>query len=107
MSQVIVLDTHIWLWFINGNTEKIPERWLDLLATAFQVGISPVSCYEIALAHKKGRLILPTSPKDWFDAAFGATDVEMLPLTSDIADRAVILRPTCIFLGYQRPVQSP
>lgn len=35
MSQVIVLDTHIWLWFINGNTEKIPERWLDLLATAF------------------------------------------------------------------------
>ncbi len=24
MSEVIVLDTHIWLWFINANLDKFP-----------------------------------------------------------------------------------
>ena len=50
MSEIIVLDTHIWIWFINLEWELFPSSWLDVIETAEQVGISPVSCYEVALA---------------------------------------------------------
>jgi PIN domain nuclease of toxin-antitoxin system len=57
---VIVLDTHIWFWFVNQDFDRFPAPWRDVIETADQVGISPVSCYEIALAEQKGRLELPT-----------------------------------------------
>jgi PIN domain nuclease of toxin-antitoxin system len=49
MSEVIVLDTHIWLWLINANFDQFPSRWRDSIESATRVGISPMSCYEIAL----------------------------------------------------------
>lgn len=93
MSEVIVLDTHIWIWLINGDVEKIPESWLEQIESAQRVGISPVSCYETSLAVKKERLILPFSPQKWFDQALHAAGIETFPLTADIADRAVNLSP--------------
>lgn len=50
MSQVIVLDTHIWVWFVTQEFELFPSHWREIIETADQVGISPVSCYEVALA---------------------------------------------------------
>jgi PIN domain nuclease of toxin-antitoxin system len=57
MSEIIVLDTHIWVWYINRELEKFPSSWLEIIETANQVAISPVSCYEVALAQQRGRLI--------------------------------------------------
>lgn len=54
MSQVIVLDTHIWIWFINKEFHLFPTHWRESIETADQVGISPVSCYEVALAQQRG-----------------------------------------------------
>lgn len=28
MSEIIVLDTHIWIWLINGNFDRFPSQWL-------------------------------------------------------------------------------
>ncbi len=64
MPEIIVLDTHIWLWLINGNTDQFPTHWREQFTSAHKVGISPVSCYEIALAHKRGRLRLTGSALD-------------------------------------------
>ncbi len=50
MSEVIVLDTHIWFWLITQEFERFPAHWRNLIETADQVGVSPISCYEIALA---------------------------------------------------------
>ena len=56
MSEIIVVDTHICrLWFINSNLDKFPSHWLAQIEVASRVGISPVSCYEVALAHSRGR----------------------------------------------------
>ena len=56
MSEIIVLDTHIWIWFINLEWERFPAVWLDAIETADRVGISSVSCYEVSLAEQRGRL---------------------------------------------------
>jgi PIN domain nuclease of toxin-antitoxin system len=41
MSQIIILDTHIWLWLVNGNFDLFPTRWRELIESAERVGISP------------------------------------------------------------------
>ena len=93
MSEIIVLDTHIWLWFVNNDINKIPQGWLERIEHAQKVGISAVSYYEVALANSRGRLKLPMKVQDWFDCAVEAIDLELFPLTADIAYRSVMLSP--------------
>ncbi len=52
-----------------------------------------MSCYEIALAHQKGRIRLPSTAQDWFHGALTPAGVELFPLTEAIAARAVDLSP--------------
>ena len=93
MSQIIVLDTHIWFWFINQEFDQFPFNWQESIETAEFVGISPVSCYEIALAYQRGRLDLPCDSNEWFQSALSPSGISLLPLTPEIAYRAVNLSP--------------
>jgi len=93
MSEIIVLDTHIWLWYINGNDEQLPAGWLTRIESADTLGVASVSCYEIALAHQRQRLELPTPLKVWFEDALGSAGIQLFPLTPAIACRATALSP--------------
>ena len=64
---------------------------MDDIESAPSIGISPVSCFELALAHRRGRLELPQPPSEWFRCALEGSGVELLPLTPAIAARAVTL----------------
>jgi len=90
MSELIVLDTHIWIWFINQDFDKFPNHWRDKIETSKRVGISCVSCYEVALlAQKKEKLQLPCATDEWVQAALTPVEIEVLPMTPEIALRAV------------------
>ncbi|HAS50839.1 MAG TPA: PIN domain nuclease [Gammaproteobacteria bacterium] len=93
MPQIIVLDTHAWLWYVNRNVEKYPAHWDELIASVDQVGVSAVSCFEIALASKRGRIVLKCPIDEWFSGALKQADVELFPLTPMIAMQAVNLAP--------------
>lgn len=93
MSEIVVLDTHIWFWLMTQELERFPTHWQNEIDTAGRVGVSPVSCYEIALANNKGRLELPCTANDWFEAALEPAGIELLPLTADVAFKAVNLSP--------------
>jgi PIN domain nuclease of toxin-antitoxin system len=93
MPQVIILDTHIWLWLVNGNFDLFPARWRELIESAAQVGISPISCYEIALAHQKGRIKISTPLSELFSQAISPFGIELFPIDERIAARAVELSP--------------
>ena len=93
MSEVIVLDTHIWLWFINGNLDRFPSHWLDKIEAASMVGVSPASCYEIALAHNRGRIELPSTAQAWFETSLTTVGIELFPTTELVTVRAVELSP--------------
>ena len=93
MSQVIILDTHIWIWFITQEFDRFPAHWREAIETADQVGISPVSCYEVALAQQRGRLELPCNAESWFQEALEPTGIKLFPLTAEIAYQAVSLSP--------------
>ncbi len=93
MPEIIVLDTHIWIWFINLEWERFPSSWLDVIETADRVGISPVSCYEVALAEARGRLLLPCNVDQWFQEALEPSGISLFPLTPTISSCAVNLSP--------------
>lgn len=93
MFEIIILDTHIWIWYINQELDQFPSSWLEIIETANQVGISPVSCYEVALAQQKGRLLLPCSVNQWLQEALEPSGISLLPLTPKIACCAVNLSP--------------
>ena len=93
MSEIIVLDTHIWFWWVNLEFDRFPNSWRERIELATQVGISPVSCFEIALAQHRGRLKLPCSPEEWFFEALSPSGIMLFPLTPQIASVAVNLSP--------------
>lgn len=59
MSEVIVLDIHIWFWLMTQEFGRFPAHWRDAIETAQTVGVSAISCYEVTLAYQRGRLELP------------------------------------------------
>jgi len=93
MSQIIVLDTHIWFWFISQQVDKFPNHWREIIETSEKVGVSAISCYEIALAQQRGRLELPCTANQWFQEALEPAGITLFPLTAEIACRAVDLSP--------------
>ena len=93
MSKVIILDTHIWFWLMTQEFGRFPAHWRDAIETTQTVGISAISCYEVTLAHQRGRLELPCPPDQWFQGALESSGIELFPLTPEISVRAVNLTP--------------
>ena len=79
----LLLDTHIWLWWLLGQPElSAAERdALDALAAAGSPpGISAISLWEAQMLAGKGRLELDTALSHWLPTAAGAETVTVLPL---------------------------
>lgn len=91
MSEIIVLDTHIWFWWINLERRRIPDYLGAEITQTKRVGVASVSCFEIALAAKRGRLQLSHPPAEWFTLALTGSGIELLTLTPEIANIAVTL----------------
>ncbi len=90
---MIVLDTHIWFWMVTQDWKRFPAAWRNDIELTDQVGVSPISCYEIVLAEERGRLELPCTAEDWFRDALEPMDIVLLPLNAAVACRAVELSP--------------
>ena len=88
---MIVLDSHIWYWWINQEHQRLSSGMMEAIETADRVGVSSVSCFELALAHHRGRLELPMPRNEWFALALQGSDIECLPLDERIAQKAVNL----------------
>ncbi|GMV45446.1 MAG: hypothetical protein AMXMBFR66_08440 [Pseudomonadota bacterium] len=88
---MIVLDSHIWFWWVSGERGRLSRVLLEALAAEPAVGVSPVSCFEIALAARRRRLELPVDARTWVQQALHPSGIELLPLDEAIAVRAVEL----------------
>ena len=45
---MILLDTHIWHWWTNQISDKLPPALVDLIENADEVVVSTISCFEMA-----------------------------------------------------------
>jgi PIN domain nuclease of toxin-antitoxin system len=85
---VIVLDTHIWYWWINGDEARLSSAQAREIESAPRIGVAAVSCYELAYAVKRGRIVLPMTVEEWFEKGLAGSRIELLALTPAIALRA-------------------
>ncbi|MFT3772221.1 MAG: type II toxin-antitoxin system VapC family toxin [Minicystis sp.] len=83
---MIVLDTHVWIWWVQGEP-RLPRTAADLITQAETtgLGVSAISCWEIAKLVERGRLVLPCPVEDWLDTALGYPGVELVPISPRIA----------------------
>jgi len=89
---VIILDTHIWIWWVQDDprlTEK-HRQYLQEYGTA-GLGVSIFSCWEVAKLVEKGRLVLPVGVDEWLKTALGYPGVQLIDLTLPIVIQATQL----------------
>jgi len=83
---VIVLDTHIWVWWVHGD-ERLTRTQAEVIEAneTDVIGVSAISCWEIAKLVEYGRLELPCSLGEWFEDALSYPGIRLLELTPEIA----------------------
>jgi PIN domain nuclease of toxin-antitoxin system len=78
---VIVLDTHVWLWWLANATE-LPLAMSNLISAGNEpVAVASMSCLEVAWLAKKGRIVLPVPVDQFFESALDRAGLQLLPLT--------------------------
>ena len=83
---MIVLDTHIWVWWVHGDERLTRTQAEAIKANETDViGVSAISCWEIAKLVEYGRLELPCSLEEWFEDALSYPGICLLELMPEIA----------------------
>lgn len=87
-----LIDTHIWLWYLDGATAEIATDALSLLRRAV-VGagllVSDMSVWEVGTKAAKGKLALSPSVDAWVDRAAAQPGMTFAAL-----DRVALLAST-------------
>jgi PIN domain nuclease of toxin-antitoxin system len=83
---MIVLDTHIWVWWTHGDAH-LPEPYRLYLQQeeARGLGVSAISCWEIAKLVERDRLRLPNPVGEWLEQALSYPGLQLLELTPEIS----------------------
>ena len=87
---MILLDTHIWIWWVDGS-KKLTKGHVSYLESCEDdgLGVCVTSCWEVAMLFSKGRLTLKPdvmpSVSSWIAGALAYPGIELLDLTPAIA----------------------
>ena len=82
MADTLLLDTCALLWLASGD-RALSGKARSLIEDAQVLYVSPVTAWEIAVKTAKGKIQLPLSPREWFDAVVRLYDITVLKLTAD------------------------
>ncbi len=81
---MIVVDTHVLLWWKN-SPQKLGRKARSELENAAEVGVCPISCWELAMLVQKQRLRLDRDVLVWLKQALAQPTTRLLPLLPEIA----------------------
>jgi len=82
---MIILDTHAWFFWVNDNTEELSKNALKSIQSADTLGVSIISCWEIAMLVAKERLRLSIDIQLWINEALKYPGIKLLNIDPDIA----------------------
>jgi len=92
--SALLLDTHIWLWYAEGDAERLPVasvKKLDDARRAEGLQVLAISVWEIGLQHAKGRIQLSAPLRDWVNQALSPAGITLVTLDADIAAESTLL----------------
>ena len=90
----LLLDTHIWIWHLEGETSLMAPGVTELLDRAgakAALHVCDISAWEVAVKARKGKLHFSVDPMIWLRRAERAPGIRGLPL-----DREILLASTML-----------
>ena len=86
---MIVLDTHVWLWWLHDPARLSPtaEKLIQQEQVSGSLVLSAISVWEVAVKVQSGKLIIPMDINRWYELArsYPATVIEPLKPVDAIA----------------------
>ena len=86
--EVIVVDTHVLLWWFGGETRKLSaaaKKALDSERDGGTILVSSITAWEIAILADKGRIGLSTDVLTWLKTVSLVDAIRFVPLDNEIA----------------------
>jgi PIN domain nuclease of toxin-antitoxin system len=87
---VILLDTHVLIWWASGDLRKLSPRALNAIEAELEPSarpgqspgllVSAISCWEVAMLVQRGRLALSLEVERWLALVAAIPAVRLLPL---------------------------
>lgn len=87
-KRPLLLDTHIWIWYVEGERAQIGRRVESRVESAVQRGdvlVSAISVWELALLESGRRVDLSVEVRTWVARALGFPGVRLKRLSPSIA----------------------
>jgi PIN domain nuclease of toxin-antitoxin system len=81
---VIVLDTHAWIWWLS-EPDRLSSAAQRAIDRADRVGVSPISCWELATKVSRGKLTLDRPLTLWMRQALAHPRSTVVTLTPEVA----------------------
>ncbi len=82
----ILLDTHVFIWYVNGD--EINKRTRKIIDSAIQTNciyLAGISLWEVSMLAVKQRVILSMPCLEWMNRASHELRLQILPITPTIA----------------------
>jgi PIN domain nuclease of toxin-antitoxin system len=92
--SALLLDTHVWLWYAQGDDEQLSPKAVNVLDEARKSDgllVSAISVWEIGMQQAKGRIQLSMPLRDWVLRALTPGGISVLPLDADTAAESALL----------------
>jgi PIN domain nuclease of toxin-antitoxin system len=90
-KPLLVLDTHIWFWWVTGDP-KLPKQISLLIEEDDRpIAVASVSVYELVLLVQKQRITINLPLDEWLHAATVESGINVLDMSYDIACEAAML----------------
>lgn len=86
-SPKILLDTHVWIWLMEGDSRLSSEAQERIKAAVpgQGIGVSAITTWEVAMLEAKGRITFDLSCQGWVSRGLQAPGISLLPLLPEIA----------------------
>jgi len=88
---MIVLDTHVLVWWVGGNRKRLSRRAghaLEQHGKRNELLVSTVTLFELVTLERRGRLRLRIPVTEWLSNLKRLPEYILEPVTDDIAERA-------------------
>jgi PIN domain nuclease of toxin-antitoxin system len=87
-DKLLLLDTHVWIWVMNGEAEMLSPACRKAIVRASQIGklrVCAITVWEVGMLEVKGRIRLTKECLDWVNEALVAPAMALLPLSPEVA----------------------
>ena len=86
---MIILDTHIWVWWVENLAQLRPSQIAAILAQESDdtgvIGICATTLWEVAMLVQRSRIRISADLSDWFENALAYPKMHVIDLSPAIA----------------------